>query len=47
VPFTIRARAFAFSILLIHLLGDAISPLMIGGIADATGNIDIVVDILK
>ena len=30
VPSALRARAFAFSILLIHLLGDAISPTVVG-----------------
>jgi len=33
---TVRTRAFAIQILLIHLLGDAISPTIIGGISDAT-----------
>ncbi|MFI5382414.1 MAG: spinster family MFS transporter [Tepidisphaerales bacterium] len=30
VPSALRARAFAFSILIIHLLGDAISPSVVG-----------------
>jgi MFS transporter, Spinster family, sphingosine-1-phosphate transporter len=34
VPSHIRASAFAINILIIHLLGDAISPLLIGLIAD-------------
>lgn len=34
VPSHIRATAFAINILIIHLLGDAISPLLIGLIAD-------------
>jgi len=33
---TVRTRAFAVQILLIHLLGDAISPTIIGGISDST-----------
>ncbi len=39
VPFELRARAVGLSILLIHLLGDAISPLIIAQISDATGNL--------
>ena len=35
----IRPRAFALSILCIHLLGDAISPPIIGYISDTTGNL--------
>ncbi|MCP4500599.1 MAG: MFS transporter [Deltaproteobacteria bacterium] len=34
VDFRIRARAFSLSILSIHLLGDAISPPLIGALAD-------------
>lgn len=34
VPSGIRASAFAINILIIHLLGDAVSPLIIGLIAD-------------
>jgi len=34
-----RARAFAMSILCIHLFGDAISPPIIGAISDATGQL--------
>ncbi len=33
---TIRATAFAVNILVIHALGDAISPTILGGIADAS-----------
>lgn len=33
----IRASGFAVNILVIHLLGDAISPFLIGAISDATG----------
>jgi MFS family permease len=33
----IRASAFAVNILIIHLLGDVISPLVIGAVTDATG----------
>ena len=39
VPSALRARAFSFSILCIHLLGDAVSPLVVGAISDATGNL--------
>lgn len=39
VPGAILARAFAVSILLIHLLGDAVSPPIIGAISDATGDL--------
>ncbi len=35
----IRARAFALSILSIHLFGDAVSPPIIGWISDATGHL--------
>jgi len=35
VPAHVRASAFAFNILIIHLLGDAISPWIIGAIADS------------
>jgi MFS family permease len=34
-----RARAFSLSILSIHILGDAISPPIIGAISDRTGNL--------
>lgn len=39
VPARMRARAVALSILSIHLLGDAISPTIIGTISDRTGNL--------
>jgi len=39
VPSGLRARAFSLSILCIHLFGDAISPPIVGGIADATGSL--------
>jgi MFS family permease len=39
VPAMMRARAVSMSILSIHLFGDAISPTMIGGISDRTGNL--------
>jgi MFS family permease len=39
VPAAMRARAVSISILSIHLLGDAISPTMIGAISDRTGNL--------
>jgi MFS family permease len=37
VPEWDRASAFAWNILLIHAFGDAISPALIGGIADRWG----------
>jgi MFS transporter, Spinster family, sphingosine-1-phosphate transporter len=37
------ARAFGVSILCIHLLGDAISPPIIGALSDATGNLPMAV----
>ena len=37
VPSALRARAFAFSILMIHLLGDAISPTIVGAASDRLG----------
>lgn len=39
VPVSIRARAFSISILVIHMLGDAISPLIIGVVSDSTGSL--------
>jgi len=39
VPANMRARAFSVNVLLIHLLGDAISPVIIGKISDATGSL--------
>ncbi len=35
---SIRASAFALNILVIHALGDVISPLVIGAITDASGD---------
>ena len=37
VPSALRARAFAFSILLIHLCGDAVSPTIVGAASDRLG----------
>ena len=39
VAANMRARAFSLSILSIHILGDAISPSIIGSISDRTGNL--------
>lgn len=39
VPAAMRARAVSMSILSIHLLGDAISPTIIGVISDRTGDL--------
>lgn len=36
----LRARAFGLSILCIHLLGDVLSPPLIGLVSDATGNLE-------
>jgi MFS family permease len=36
----LRARAFGLSILCIHLLGDVLSPPLIGVVSDATGNLE-------
>jgi hypothetical protein len=41
VPEEIRATSFAINILCIHLLGDAISPLIIGRIADVTKSLQV------
>jgi len=38
-PVNIRGRGFSLASLMLHLLGDAISPLIIGGISDSTGNL--------
>jgi hypothetical protein len=46
VPAEMRARAFSFSILCIHLFGDAISPPIIGQVSDATGNLTLAVAIV-
>jgi len=39
VAANMRARAFSLSILAIHLLGDAISPAIVGTLSDWTGNL--------
>jgi len=39
VTASVRARAFSFQNLLLHLLGDAISPSIIGAISDATNSL--------
>eukprot|EP01119_Soliformovum_irregulare_P019405 TRINITY_DN6133_c1_g1_i2.p1 TRINITY_DN6133_c1_g1~~TRINITY_DN6133_c1_g1_i2.p1 ORF type:complete len:442 (+),score=119.03 TRINITY_DN6133_c1_g1_i2:35-1360(+) len=39
VPVSMRARAISIYVLLIHMLGDAISPSIIGAISDATGSL--------
>ena len=39
----LRARAFSLSILCIHLFGDAISPPVVGAIADLTGSLPVAV----
>ena len=41
VPSSLRARAFSLSILSIHLFGDAISPPIVGKIADITGSLSL------
>ncbi len=42
----LRARAFALSILAIHILGDAISPPILGAVSDATGSLALAVSIV-
>jgi MFS family permease len=39
VPFELRARAVGLSILMIHMFGDAISPVIVGRISESTGNL--------
>jgi hypothetical protein len=39
VPPAMRSTAFAINIFLIHVLGDIWSPIAIGALADATGNL--------
>lgn len=46
VPGAMRARAFALSILSIHILGDAISPPIIGYISDTSGSLPLAVSIV-
>jgi len=40
---SLRARAFSLSILCIHLFGDAISPPVVGAIADLTGSLPVAI----
>jgi MFS family permease len=42
----LRTRAFSFSILVIHILGDAISPPLVGFIADSTDNLTLGISIV-
>ena len=42
----LRARAFALSILCIHLFGDAVSPPIIGALSDYTGSITLAVSVV-
>lgn len=37
----LRASAFAFNIFIIHAFGDVVSPLIIGAIADSTGDMNV------
>jgi MFS family permease len=46
VPSVMVARAFAVSILSIHMFGDAISPPIIGAISDATGSLPLGVSLV-
>lgn len=39
VDSALRARAFAFSLFVTHMLGDAVSPLILGQISDMTGDL--------
>lgn len=43
VPATMRSSAAAANILAIHLLGDAISPPIVGALSDATGSLSLAV----
>ena len=42
----LRTRAFALSILLIHLFGDAISPPIVGALADSTGSLPLAMTVV-
>lgn len=46
VSSSLRARAFSLSILAIHILGDAISPPIVGWIADVTGDLTLAVIVI-
>lgn len=46
VAVNIRARAYAVCTLLLHALGDAISPLIIGYVSDKTGDFKIVMNVM-
>jgi MFS family permease len=46
VPSALRARAFAFSILCIHILGDAISPFLVGLLSDVTGSLMVAISVV-
>ena len=46
VPSALRARAFSFSILCIHLLGDAVSPFVVGLLSDWTGNLILAISVV-
>lgn len=46
VPSGLRVRAFSLSILAIHLFGDAISPPIVGAIADASGSLPLAVTVI-
>jgi predicted MFS family arabinose efflux permease len=43
VPASLRASAVAFNLLAIHVLGDALSPPLVGMVSDATGSLAIAV----
>ncbi|MBI5494195.1 MAG: MFS transporter [Deltaproteobacteria bacterium] len=46
VPSALRARAFSFSILCIHFLGDAVSPFIVGTISDLTGSLLLAISVV-
>eukprot|EP01114_Cavostelium_apophysatum_P005826 TRINITY_DN1699_c0_g1_i1.p1 TRINITY_DN1699_c0_g1~~TRINITY_DN1699_c0_g1_i1.p1 ORF type:complete len:466 (+),score=49.40 TRINITY_DN1699_c0_g1_i1:224-1621(+) len=46
IPASYRARAFSLQNLCIHLLGDAISPVIIGAISDASGSLTLAVSLV-
>ena len=46
VPSALRTRAFALSIFVIHLLGDALSPVVVGHASDKTANLPVVMRVI-
>eukprot|EP01130_Rhizamoeba_saxonica_P014150 TRINITY_DN6141_c0_g1_i2.p1 TRINITY_DN6141_c0_g1~~TRINITY_DN6141_c0_g1_i2.p1 ORF type:complete len:381 (-),score=51.19 TRINITY_DN6141_c0_g1_i2:40-1182(-) len=46
VPSIVRARAFSIQVLMIHLLGDSICPIIIGFINDKTGDFKLAISVV-